>query len=155
MRKGREKKKSKLKILLVIAIVLVIAAGIAATGIFAKPYVEEWFYELTSIEDATTIEGEKLVFKSTMEYNRIVQYTFKDGLAYDLRIYEAYETLAKFDEAKQRYSDESRYKILFTDEANLRLEVRMQDLGVDAELTYEQIAEKYLVQIVGAYEIIK
>ncbi len=155
MRKEREKRNSKLKVLLVLAIVLVIIAGIIVGAIFAKPYVEDGFYELTSIENATTIEGEKLVFKSTMEDKRIVQYTFNNSVVCDIKIHEAFNDETKFEQAKQRYGDESKYKILFTDEANLRLEVRMLDLDVDKGLTYEQVAEKYLVQIIGAYEIIK
>lgn len=154
MQKEREKKESKLKILLVF-IVLVIIVGIIVGAIFAKPYVEDGVYELTSIENAITIEGEKLVFKSTMEDKRIVQYTFNDGVACDIKIHEAFNDEAKFEQAKLRYGDESKYKILFIDEENLRLEVGMLDLGVDKGLTYEQVAEKYLVQIVGAYEIIK
>ena len=46
-------------------------------------------------------------------------------------------------------------EIINTNEKELSIEIEKKDLGSETGKTYEEIYDKYLVQIIGAYQIIK
>ena len=45
-------------------------------------------------------------------------------------------------------------EIINIDEEQLSIRIEKKDLGTDAEMSYEQIYDKYLVQIIDAYQIV-
>lgn len=145
------KTKSKLKTLLVI-----FGIGILTTilVILAKPYLQDLLYKILSIDNLTTVSGERLVFRSKLDEQKIIQYDFKEGIVYKIKIQEKFNSESEFEQAKQMYSNENKYKIIFLDNNNLTIQVKKIDFGVDENLSYEGIYEKYIVQIIGAYELI-
>lgn len=109
----------------------------------------------TGIKTSKTIEGEKLVIKSTSEYNRIIEYNFENNVLKTVKMYEQFEDKDKFEEKKNNYEKVDNIEIINTNEKKLSIEIEKKDFGSDTGMSYEQIYDKYLVQIIGAYQMIK
>lgn len=104
-----------------------------------------------TIKNDTSIEHEKLVLKSTSEYNTIVEYVFEDNKAKTVKIYQEFEQKEEFNKKKENYEKQDDYKILYVNEEANSIEFERKDLGTEKELTYEELSDKYLVKILGAY----
>lgn len=100
------------------------------------------------------VDNQKLVIKSKTEYNRIIEYAFKNDILSTVKMYEQFENKEEFEIQKKIYEIVDNIVIINVNEQELSIEIERQDLGSDAEMTYEQIYDKYLVQIVGAYEVV-
>lgn len=148
---SKEKKKINFKkSLLAIFIVVILIWGI--NFILSHRDIVE---KQEKIETAKTIEGQKLVIKSNSDYNRIIEYGFENNLLKTIKIYEQFEQKEQFDTKKSNYEKIEDIIIINADEKNLILEIENKDFGTDEGLSYEQIYDKYLIQIIGAYQIIQ
>ena len=98
-----------------------------------------------------SIEHEKLVLKSTSEYNTIIEYVFEDNKAKTVKVYQEFEQKEEFNKKKENYEKQDDYKILYVNEEANSIEFERKDLGTEKDLTYEEISDKYLVKILGAY----
>ena len=108
----------------------------------------------TSISEDMTIEGEKLIIKSNSEYNRIVEYSFENNILKSVKMYEQFEEKKKFDAKKKTYELVNNVAIISVNEEELSIEIEKKDFGSDTGMSYEQIYDKYLVQIIGAYTVL-
>ena len=108
-----------------------------------------------SIKDSTTIEGERLVFKSTLEHNRIIECIFKNNILETVKIYQQFENSEDLEKEKEKYLNNSNITILNINEEERAIEIQKNDFGSDTGKSYEEIYDKYLVQIIGAYTIIE
>lgn len=104
-----------------------------------------------TIKNDTSIEHEKLVLKSTSEYNTIIEYVFEDNKAKTVKVYQEFEQQEEFNKKKENYEKQDDYKILYVNEEANSIEFERKDLGTEKELTYEELSDKYLVKILGAY----
>lgn len=151
----KEKKKINLKKeLLAMLIIIVLVVGINLILSHREVFVEEQKEDL-SIKNSKTIEGQKLVIKSNSEYNRIVEYTFENSILKTVKIYEQFAEKEKYDTKKENYNMVDDIVIINSNEQELAIEIEKRNFGTDTGMTYEQIYDKYLVQIIGAYQIIK
>jgi len=105
-------------------------------------------------ETSKTIEGEKLVIKSNSEYNKVIEYTFENNVVRQVVIYEQFEEEEKFEKTKATYDLIDEIEVISVNNEQLSLKIEKKDFGSDTGMSYEQIYDKYLVQIIGAYEII-
>lgn len=108
-----------------------------------------------SIKDSTTIEDERLVFKSTLEHNRIIECIFKNNILETVKIYQQFENSEDLEKEKEKYLNNSNITILNINEEERAIEIQKNDFGSDTGKSYEEIYDKYLVQIIGAYTIIE
>ena len=108
-----------------------------------------------SIKDSTTIEGERLVFKSTLEHNRIIESIFKNNILETVKIYQQFENNEDLEKETEKYLNNSNITILNINEEERSIEIQKNDFGSDTGKSYEEIYDKYLVQIIGAYTIIE
>lgn len=164
--KEKEKKKIPLAKIIIIVLIIVIVAFIynyreklnlknnilnikdSIIGI-RKTSIEN------TIKNAKSIENEKLVMKSNNAYNKIIQYDFKDNTLTNVSIYEQFDNEKDYETAKNNYNNLNSIEIVNTNDNELSLVIQRKQFGTDENLSYEEIYDKYLVQIVGAYEIIK
>lgn len=156
----KEKKKFNLKKeLVVIFIVIVLIFGInfilSHREIVKEKQDKKNIVNTVSIKDSRTLEGQKLVIKSNSDYNKIIEYTFGNNVLKTVRIYEQFETKETFEPKKQNYEMIENIKIINVNEQELSIEIEKKDFGSDTGKTYEEIYDKYLVQIIGAYQLIK
>ena len=105
-------------------------------------------------ETSKTIEGEKLVIKSNSDYNKVIEYTFKNNVVSQVAIYEQFEEKEKFEKTKATYDLIDDIEVINVNDKQLSIKIEKKDFGSDTGMSYEQIHDKYLVQIIGAYEII-
>lgn len=154
-----EKKKFNLKKeLIAILIVIALVFGINFILSHRDDVVEEQEQKpekVTTIAVSRTIEGQKLVVKSNSEYNRIVEYTFENNVLKTVKMYEQFETKEAYEAKKKNYEIVDNIIVINTNEQELSIEIEKKDFGSDTGKSYEQIYDKYLVQIIGAYQIIK
>ena len=109
----------------------------------------------TEIKNLKTIEGKRLVIKSNSEYNKIIEYIFEKDVLKTVKIYEQFEKREEFDQKKNNYEITDSIEIININEKELSIEIEKKELGSETGKTYEEIYDKYLVQIIGAYQIIE
>lgn len=108
-----------------------------------------------TIRNEKTVKNEKLVLKSINDYNKIIEYKFENNILDTVKIYEQFEKNDEYEKIKQSYQNLSNIKIIKIDDKELSIEIQKYDFGTDTNLTYDELYDKYLVQIVGAYEIVE
>lgn len=108
-----------------------------------------------NINTSMTIEDQRLVIKSNSDYNKIIEYTFENNILKTVKMYEQFEEKEKFEQKRKTYDIVENVEIINANEQELSIEIEKKDFGSDTGKTYEEIYDKYLVQIIGAYEIIK
>lgn len=153
----KEKKKINFK-KEIIAILVIIALVFGINFILSHRNVQEEQKNIgikSEIKNSKTIEGEKLVIKSNSEYNRIVEYTFENNILKTVKMYEQFEEKEEFEQKKNNYEMVDNIEIININEEELSIEIEKKDFGSDTGKSYEEIYDKYLVQIIGAYQIIK
>lgn len=153
-----EKEKKKInfkKEIIAVLIIIILVFGINFILSHKKIQKEQKEQEYVGITASKTIEGEKLVFKSTTEKCRIMEYTFENNILKQVKIYEEFEDKESFEQKKKNYEEIDNITVLNTNEQNLSIEIEKKDFGSDTGKSYEETYDKYLVQIIGAYEIIK
>lgn len=153
----KEKKKINFK-KEIIAIIVIIALVFGINFILSHRNVQEEQKNIgikSEIKNSKTIEGEKLVIKSNSEYNRIVEYTFENNILKTVKMYEQFEEKEEFEHKKNNYEMVDNIEIIHINEEELSIEIEKKDFGSDTGKSYEEIYDKYLVQIIGAYQIIK
>lgn len=149
-------KKELLAVIIIIALVFGINFILSHREVIIEKQEKETLSNAeTSIINSKTIEGQKLVIKSNSDYNKIIEYTFENNVLKTVRVYEQFETKETFEPKKQNYEMIKNIKIINVNEQELSIEIEKNDFGSDAGKTYEEIYDKYLVQIIGAYQIIK
>lgn len=158
-----EKPKKKINLkkeLLAVIIIIALVFGINFILSHREAIIEKQENETLSnsgisIINSKTIQGQKLVIKSNSDYNKIIEYTFENNVLKTVRIYEQFETKETFEPKKQNYEMIENIKIINVNEQELSIEIEKKDFGSDTGKTYEEIYDKYLVQIIGAYQIVK
>ena len=144
--------KSNNRELIIFAIfIILLLVGIIEVSIIRNEKTSRF----NSIKDSTTIEGERLVFKSTLEHNRIIEYIFKNNILETVKIYQQFENNEDLEKEKEKYLNNSNITILNINEEERSIEIQKNDFGSDTGKSYEEIYDKYLVQIIGAYTIIE
>lgn len=152
----KEKKKVNVK-KEIIAILVIIALVFGINFILSHRNLQEEQKNIgikSEIKNSKTIEGEKLVIKSNSEYNRIVEYTFENNILKTVKMYEQFEKKEEFEQKKNNYEMIDSIEIININEEELSIEIEKKDFGSDTGKSYEEIYDKYLVQIIGAYQII-
>lgn len=144
--------KSNNRALIIFAIfIILLLVGIIEVSIIRNEKTSRF----NSIKDSTTIEGERLVFKSTLEHNRIIESIFKNNILETVKIYQQFENSEDLEKEKEKYLNNSNITILNINEEERSIEIQKNDFGSDIGKSYEEIYDKYLVQIIGAYTIIE
>lgn len=160
---GKHSKKvenRKLKINIKYLIVIIIIAILIIAGIYIyqnKYYIKNIiFKENSKINESiihnVSIDNERLVIKSLTDYNKIIEYKFENNSLKTVIIYEQFEEKEQYENKKKNYECQENIVIKEANEQNLSIEIEKREFGSDKDLTYEQIQDKYLVQIIGAYE---
>ena len=142
-------------ILLLVGIIEVSIIRNEKTSRFNSIIRNEKTSRFNSIKDSTTIEDERLVFKSTSEHNRIIECIFKNNILETVKIYQQFENSEDLEKEKEKYLNNSNITILNINEEERAIEIQKNDFGSDTGKSYEEIYDKYLVQIIGAYTIIE
>ena len=144
--------KSNNRELIIFAIfIILLLVGIIEVSIIRNEKTSRF----NSIKDSTTIEGERLVFKSTLEHNRIIESIFKNNILETVKIYQQFENNEDLEKETEKYLNNSNITILNINEEERSIEIQKNDFGSDTGKSYEEIYDKYLVQIIGAYTIIE
>lgn len=144
--------KSNNRELIIFAIfIILLLVGIIEVSIIRNEKTSRF----NSIKDSTTIEDERLVFKSTLEHNRIIECIFKNNILETVKIYQQFENSEDLEKEKEKYLNNSNITILNINEEERAIEIQKNDFGSDTGKSYEEIYDKYLVQIIGAYTIIE
>lgn len=99
-------------------------------------------------------EQQKLVIKSTMDFNRVITFEFETNILKSINIYEQYEDKEKFLEDKKEIELMKDINIINIDEEELSIEIEKKDLGEDINKSYDEIYDKYLNELIGMYEIV-
>ena len=149
-----ERKKSNKKAWLILLLIIIIGFG-GYLFYTNKDTVIDNNKEKTYTIKPKTIEGEKLVIKSNSEDNRYIEFFFENNVLSKLKIYEQFEDKGKYEENKAQYSSYNIYKIVKSNNKKLILEVEKTDLEDDKGLNYEEVYDKYVNKIIGAYEVIE
>ena len=93
MGKHSEEKKgiNKKWLIIIIAVIILVAVGITATILIIKYRPNFDNQNTTSIKDEKTVEQEKLVLRSNLDYNKIIEYIFENNIVKTTKIYEQFE----------------------------------------------------------------
>lgn len=142
---------------LFIAIILILALIIIGLIVWKMPHniitiSNKKVQNYESIKEDSTVEGEKLVFKSTSAYNKIMEYTFENNVLKAVKIYEQFENEDDFKNLKEQYESKETIKVININENEKSIEIEKLDFGSDKDKSYKEIYDKYLVQIIGAYQ---
>lgn len=144
--------KSNNRELIIFAIfIILLLVGIIEVSIIRNEKTSRF----NSIKDSTTIEDERLAFKSRSEHNRIIEYIFKNNILETVKIYQQFENNEDLEKETEKYLNNSNITILNINEEERSIEIQKNDFGSDTGKSYEEIYDKYLVQIIGAYTIIE
>lgn len=163
---SKQVKKRKVELNIRYLVVIIIIAILIVTGIYIyrnKDSIKNIIFKEDNKSDNTSklsdsiindvsIENECLVIKSLTDYNKIIEYKFENNSLKTVIIYEQFEEKQQYENKKKNYEEQKDIVIKEANEQNLSIEIEKRDFGSDKDLTYEQIQDKYLVQIIGAYE---
>lgn len=142
-----------LKMIIIIAICIIVIALIGlAVYILKNPNILE---SNISTENLKTIENEKLVLKSNSDYNKIIEFIFEDNKVKTLRIYEQFEEMQEYEEARDAYNASENFEVIKTDDQKLWIEIERKELGEEKDMSYDQVYDKYLVEFIDLYTLIK
>ena len=150
----KERKKINKKHLIIIILMLIILVFVFD---LKKEYVEEEIKTLINSDDITvskTIEGKKLIIKSKIDYNRIIEYIFENDILKEIKIYEQFQDRIQFETTKNNYEKIDNIEIISINEQEQSIEIKKKDFESDTNKSYEEIYNKYLVQLVDIYELI-
>lgn len=151
--KKEGEEKINLKMLIIIAICIIVIALIGlAVYILKNPNILE---SNISTENLKTIENEKLVLKSNSDYNKIIEFIFEDNKVKTLRIYEQFEEMQEYEEARDAYNASENFEVIKTDDQKLWIEIERKELGEEKDMSYDQVYDKYLVEFIDLYTLIK
>lgn len=151
--KKEGEEKINLKMLIIIAICIIVIALIGlAVYILKNPNILE---SNISTENLKTIENEKLVLKSNSDYNKIIEFIFEDNKVKTLRIYEQFEEMQEYEEARDAYKASENFEVIKTDDQKLWIEIERKELGEEKDMSYDQVYDKYLVEFIDLYTLIK
>ena len=147
-----EKKKINLKKeLIALFLVITLVLGINLILLQKNPEIEkEDIIKIVSIVNSKTVEGEKLVIKSNSEYNKIIEYTFGNNIVKTVKIYEQFEEKEGFIDKIRDYELIGDIVSIDVNTQELSIQIEKGNFGSDTGKTYEEIYDKYLVQIIGA-----
>lgn len=150
-KEGEEKINLKMLIIIAICIIVITLIGLAVY-ILKNPNI---FESNISTENLKTIENEKLVLKSNSDYNKIIEFIFEDNKVKTLRIYEQFEEMQEYEEARDAYNASENFEVIKTDDQKLWIEIERKELGEEKDMSYDQVYDKYLVEFIDLYTLIK
>ena len=152
---GKFKKKKYLIILLIVTIVIVLAVSVYLIQKKYHIFSSQIIKQIIRIKEGKTEEGKILIIKDKTAFNKIIEFEFEDNIVKRINIYEEFEDQNTYEIAKQSYNYLKSVNILKESDKELYIFVEKNDFGTDTNLTYEEIYDKYLVQIIDAYELVK
>lgn len=157
-----EKKKNDKKVLYICIFIIIIALMICFGIILDRNNIIKTNKQnkiSSQIPDYTiqskTIEGEKLVIKSNSDYNKYIEYIFEENVLSKVNIYQQFENEELYKTKKNKYQQQENINLIKFDDNRFVLEIGKTNFGTDEGLTYEQVYDKYVVQIIGSYEVVE
>lgn len=157
MGKHSEEKKgiNKKWLIIIIAVIILVAVGITATILIIKYKPNFDNQNTTSIKDEKTVEQEKLVLRSNLDYNKIIEYIFENNIVKTTKIYEQFEQKETYESKKQIYSITPSINIIKQNDEEQSIETEQPVIEEEKDLSYEEICNKYLERFSDLYKIIK
>lgn len=154
--KVKEKKAKNARISKVFFLLLLFIILILAMVCMFQNQIRQLFFKDNNIfsKDEEITEQQKLVIKSTMDFNRVITFEFETNILKSINIYEQYEDKEKFLEDKKEIELMKDINIINIDEEELSIEIEKKDLGEDINKSYDEIYDKYLNELIGMYEIV-
>lgn len=154
--KVKEKKAKNARISKVFFLLLLFIILILAMVCMFQNQIRQLFFKDNNIfsKDEGITEQQKLVIKSTMDFNRVITFEFETNILKSINIYEQYEDKEKFLEDKKEIELMKDINIISIDEEELSIEIEKKDLGEDINKSYDEIYDKYLNELIGMYEIV-
>lgn len=154
--KVKEKKAKNARISKVFFLLLLFIILILAMVCMFQNQIRQLFFKDNNIfsKDEEITEQQKLVIKSTMDFNRVITFEFETNILKSINIYEQYEDKEKFLEDKKEIELMKDINIINIDEEELSIEIEKKDLGEDINKSYDEIYDKYLNKLIGMYEIV-
>lgn len=153
---GEDKKSINKKwLIIIIALIILIVVGITATILIIKYKPNFVSQNITSIKDEKTVEQEKLVLRSNLDYNKIIEYIFENNIVKTTKIYEQFEQKETYESKKQIYSITPNINIIKQNDEEQSIETEQPVIEDEKELSYEEIYNKYLERFSDLYTIIK
>ena len=148
-------KKNVIIILISLVIILIIGAVIIILQNKYHFLSNQITKDIIKIKEDKTVEGEKLIIKDRTEFNKIIEYYFENDIVKRIRIYDQFENKEEYEKAKESYKYLDGVSVLRQNDEEMYIFIEKKDFGSDANLSYEEIYNKYLVQIIDAYELMK
>ncbi len=111
--------------------------------------------DIIKIKEEKTIEGKRLIIKDKFEFNKIVRFDFENNIVSRIQVYEQFGNKSKYEQAKESYNNLSNVNVLQQNDDQMYIFIEKNDFGSDTNLSYKEIYDKYLVQIIDAYELIQ
>ena len=155
MKKEKNIKKKKYKINKKRFFSVISFTIILITCISLFTYVNGRIFGKKQLTHEKTIKSERLVLKSTKDYNKIVVYTFTDNRVSGVKIYEQFRKDGEYVDAIEKYKQNGNITIIKSDDKDKSIEIEKSYFGTDANLTYDEVYNKYLVKISKAYKVVK
>ena len=154
--KVKEKKAKNARISKVFFLLLLFIILIIAMVCMFQNQIRQLLFKDNNIfsKDEEITEQQKLVIKSTMDFNRVITFEFETNILKSINIYEQYEDKEKFLEDKKEIELMKDINIISIDEEELSIEIEKKDLGEDINKSYDEIYDKYLNKLIGMYEIV-
>ena len=154
--KVKEKKAKNARISKVFFLLLLFIILILAMVCMFQNQIRQLLFKDNNIfsKDEEITEQQKLVIKSTMDFNRVITFEFETNILKSINIYEQYEDKEKFLEDKKEIELMKDINIISIDEEELSIEIEKKDLGEDINKSYDEIYDKYLNELIGMYEIV-
>ena len=150
---NKEQENNNIIIKLITIVVIILAI------IFAYCYINKINFNIPNtkktIKNEKTVKNKTLVLKSVNDYNKIIKYEFENNILKTVKIYEQFKQKDEYEKNKENYQNLSNIKVIKFDDNELSIEIQKYDFGTDAGLSYDELYDKYLVQIIGAYEIVE
>lgn len=97
----------------------------------------------------------KLTIKSKADFNKKIEYVFEDNVLKKTYIYEYFQTQEELEEKINIIDKINEISIIDINYKENGIITSKNNLGNDNGLSYEEIYNKYLVQIIGAYELVE
>ena len=142
-------------IIVTLILIILVAVGITATILLIKYKPNFNNQNITSIKDEKTVEKEKLVLKSNLDHNKIIEYIFENNIVKTTKIYEQFEQKETYESKKQIYSITPNINIIKQNDEEQSIETEQPVIEEEKDLSYEEICNKYLERFSDLYTIIK
>ena len=63
--------------------------------------------------------------------------------------------MQEYEDARDAYNASENFEVIKTDEPKLWIEIERKELGEEKDMSYDQVYDKYLVEFIDLYTLIK